>query len=59
MPMQQLRLALLSLVVDTISVSHIPQLMSHVFGRADQCTSQVVWSCGSHVNISEIICGLK
>ena len=59
MATQWLRSALLRLVVGTTNVSCTPQLTSCVFGQTDQCTSQVVWSSRSHLNISEIIRRLK
>ena len=46
-------------VMGTTNVLHMPQSTSHVVGQTDQCTSQVVQFSGSHVNISEIICGMK
>ena len=57
--MQKLRSPSFWLVVGATKASHMPQSTSHVFGQTDQCISQVVQSCGSHVNISAIIHGLK
>ena len=56
---QKSRLPLFRSVVGATKALHMPWLTVHVFGQPDCHTSHVIQSCGSHINISAIICRLK